>query len=400
MFVPVTRTLPDLFKLEPVDGTNYKRWTQKLLIFFEQMDVDYVLFQNLPNTPAEASVLAITPADTSSIGTTKSKDEAKQKYDRDNKTTTLETRYGGDDAERKKFVVGKWLQFQMIDEKPMMDQIHEYENLVADVLSEGMKMCEILQASVLLEKLPPTWSEYQNHMKHKKRDLTLQELIGHMRTKEASRLIDKETSLSSLSVKANLVESAGSKDRFHQNKGKNNQHKSFKAPDGKIQKSKQLCYCCRKPGHKAKDQQKTNQKPATQGTPQINLAEKDNEIIAVIVVETYLVENKEDWILNTGASRHFCSNKALFHELLETTDGECVFMGNSTTVGVLDKGKILLKLTSDKILALIDVLYVSSLRRNLVSGSLLNKAGLKIVLESDKVIITKNNNFVGKEIFV
>ncbi|KAL0366997.1 UNVERIFIED_CONTAM: hypothetical protein Sradi_3589800 [Sesamum radiatum] len=139
---------------------------------------------------------------------------------------------------------------QMVDEKLIMDQIHEYENLVADVLSEGMKMCEILQAKVLLEKFPPTWSEYRNHLKYKKRDLTLQELISHMRTEEANRLKDKETSLSSLSVKANLVESTASKDRFHQNKGrkfqKNKQQKSFKAPDRKIQKNKPVCYCCGK----------------------------------------------------------------------------------------------------------------------------------------------------------
>ncbi|KAL0411131.1 UNVERIFIED_CONTAM: Retrovirus-related Pol polyprotein from transposon TNT 1-94 [Sesamum latifolium] len=334
-------------------------------------------FQNPPETPADTSVLAITPADTSTVATAKSEDEAKQKFDRDNKTvrghllnhmnnslfdlfvshksakdiwTTLETRYGGDDAGRK--------------------------------------------------------NEYRNHLTHKKRDLTLQELISHMRTEEANRLKDKETSLSTLSVKANLVESAGSKDRFHQNKGKkfqkNNQHKPFKAPNGKIQKNKLVCYCCGKPGHKAyqcyqwKDHQKANQKSATQGTPQVNLAEKDDEIIAVVVVEANLVENKEDWILDTGASRHFCSNRALFHELLETTDGECVFMGNSTTAGVSGKGKILLTLTSGKTLALNDVLFVPSLHRNLVSGSLLNKASLKIVLESDKVIITKNNDFVGK----
>ena len=69
---------------------------------------------------------------------------------------TLETRYGADDAGRKKYVVGKWMQFQMVDDKPIMDQIHEYENLVADVLSEGMKMCDVLQANVLLEKFPPS----------------------------------------------------------------------------------------------------------------------------------------------------------------------------------------------------------------------------------------------------
>ncbi|KAL2237783.1 UNVERIFIED_CONTAM: Retrovirus-related Pol polyprotein from transposon TNT 1-94 [Sesamum indicum] len=286
-----------------------------------------------------------------------------------------------------------------------MDQIHEYENLVTEVLSEGMKICEILQANVVLEKFPPTWSEYRNHLKHKKKDLTLQELISHMRTEKAIRLKDKETSLSSVLVKANLVESAGFKNRFPQNKikgfQKNNQHKTFKGPDSKIQKHKISCYCCGKLGHKVyqcyhrMDQQKTNQKPNTKSTPQVNLAAND-EIIAAVVVEANLIENKEDWILDTGASRYFCSNKALFHELSDATEGECVFMGNSTTAGVSGKGKIFLKLTSGKTLALNDVLYVPFLRRNLVSGSLLNKARLKIVLESNKVIITRNNDFVGK----
>ncbi|KAL0349104.1 UNVERIFIED_CONTAM: hypothetical protein Sangu_1138200 [Sesamum angustifolium] len=105
------------------------------------------------------------------------------------------------------------------DGKSIMDQVHEYENIVADVLNEDMKMCEILQANVLLEKFPPSWNDYRNHLKHKKRDLMLQELISHMRTEEANRLKDKEISNSSFSIKANLVEpSESSKDRF-QRKG-------------------------------------------------------------------------------------------------------------------------------------------------------------------------------------
>lgn len=63
---------------------------------------------------------------------------------------------------------------------------------------------------------------------------------------------------------------------------------------------------------------------------------------------------------------------------------------------MLGKGKIFIKLTSGETLALNNVLYVPSLRRNLISSSLLNKVGLKIVLEADKVIITKNGNFVWK----
>ncbi|KAL0370798.1 UNVERIFIED_CONTAM: hypothetical protein Sangu_0397900 [Sesamum angustifolium] len=274
-----------------------------------------------------------------------------------------------------------------------MDQIHECENLVADVLSEDMKMCEILQANVLLKKFPPSWNDYRNYLTHKKRDLTLQELISHMRTEEANRLKDKKISNSSFSINANLVEpSKSSKDKF-QHKGKkfkkNVQQKSHKENDGKIQKNKCHCYCCGKTGYKAyqcyqrKDQQKTNQK---QNTPQLNLAEIE-KIIAAVVLEANLVENKMDWILDTGASKHFCANNDLFQEFHEASNGECVFMGNSATAGVMGKGKVLLKLTSGKTLALLNVLYVPSLRGNLISGSLLNKTGLKIVREADKPLL-------------
>jgi hypothetical protein len=34
--------LPNLSKLEPLNGSNYKRWSQHLLIFFEQLEVDHV----------------------------------------------------------------------------------------------------------------------------------------------------------------------------------------------------------------------------------------------------------------------------------------------------------------------------------------------------------------------
>lgn len=123
---------------------------------------------------------------------------------------------------------------------------------------------------------------------------------------------------------------------------------------------------------------------------------ENGEIIATVVVEANLVDNKSDWVLDTGASRHLCSNKELFHKLEDVAEGEHDYMGNSATAGVLGKGKVFLKLTSGNTLALNDVFYVPFLRRNLISGSLLNRAGLKLVFEADKVVITRNGDFVGK----
>lgn len=80
----------------------------------------------------------------------------------------------------------------------------------------------------------------------------------------------------------------------------------------------------------------------------------------------------------------------------EVVNGEPVYMGTRDTAGVHGKGKVFLKLTSGKTLALSVVLYFPSLRRNIVSGVVLNKVGLKQVIESDKIIISNNDNFIQK----
>ncbi|XP_075076368.1 uncharacterized protein LOC142163019 [Nicotiana tabacum] len=198
MATTLNKTLPDLSKLEPLDGKNYK--------------LDYILFNDPP-----ADIIT---DNSNSINIIVVDDATKKKCEKDNKTVrghllthmtnplfdlfinyksakviwdSLEKKYGADDAGKKKYIVEKWIKFQMVDTKPIMEQVHEYENLTADVLNEGMEMCEILQANVLLEKFPPSWSDYRNQLKHKKKNLILQEMISHMRTEEANRLKYKET---------------------------------------------------------------------------------------------------------------------------------------------------------------------------------------------------------------
>ena len=53
-------------------------------------------------------------------------------------------------------------------------------------------------------------------------------------------------------------------------------------------------------------------------------------------------------------------------------------------------------MTFGKVLTLNNVLYVSELRRNLISVSLLDKNGFKCVTVSKKIIISKGEMYVGK----
>jgi len=108
------------------------------------------------------------------------------------------------------------------------------------------------------------------------------------------------------------------------------------------------------------------------------------------------VSNSMKWILDTGATRHFRANKDLMHDFEDAPDGEHVYMGNAAATRVMGKGKVLLKFTSAKSLCLNNVLYVPSLRRNLVSSSLLDIAGFEVNQKSEKIVILRNRVFVGK----
>ena len=288
-----------------------------------------------------------------------------------------------------------------------------YENLVADILAEGMKMCEVLQANVLIEKLPDSWFGYRNHLKHKKKDMTLEELIGHMKIEEANRLKDKASPSNELAVKANIVESSvkisdrnnkGKKPAANNNQNQNKQlgvqnkkGKNFKK-SSKGQKSNPTCYVCGMAGHKAWqcNQRKDKNNDQNNNNNHAHIVENSNDIIAAVVSEINLVGDKTEWIVDTGATKHFCADKELFADFVEANQGEQVFMGNSSSSEVLGKGSVILKLNSGKSLSLQNVMYVPSLRRNLISGALLNKAGVKLVFEGDKLVLSRNGEFVGK----
>ena len=81
---------------------------------------------------------------------------------------------------------------------------------------------------------------------------------------------------------------------------------------------------------------------------------------------------------SSGATRHIFSKRDGFTSYTPVGDDEkVVYLGDSHTTHVMGKGKIVLKLTSGKTLALNDVLHVPNIRTNLVVVALLEMWELK-----------------------
>ena len=71
-------------------------------------------------------------------------------------------------------------------------------------------------------------------------------------------------------------------------------------------------------------------------------------------------------------------------------------MGDNSSIEVHGKRQVELLFTSRNTLVLEDVYFAPDISRNLVSGSILNQLGYKLVFEVDRCIISKCNLFIGR----
>ncbi|GKA94145.1 retrovirus-related pol polyprotein from transposon TNT 1-94 [Tanacetum coccineum] len=332
------------------------------------------------------------------------------------KTTTakelwesLERKYKTEDAGTKKFVVARFLDYKMVDSKNVISQVQDLQVLLHDIHAEGMTLSETFQVAAIIEKLPPSWVEFKNYLKHKRKEMSVEDLVVRLRIEEDNKLAQKDTYAPD-SAKANMVEHAGSSSRSN-SKGKGKDKKKndkkdkgkseYLAPKAGIvkQKFQGTCYDCDQPGHRAancKMPKRVNQRQANMVDENVDMIAMVSDVCAMISEVNLVGTNNSGWWIDTGATRHVCADKSMFHSFRAVDNGQKLYMGNSATADIKGEGDVILKMTSEKELKLTNVLYVPEIRKNLVSGWLLNKFGFRLVFESDKFVLSKNQMYVGR----
>ncbi|KAJ9680257.1 hypothetical protein PVL29_019539 [Vitis rotundifolia] len=338
MEASLVHTRPNISKIDPFNGTFFKRWQEKVFSAIDVVNLGHILTD--PKPEDDSHLLPTWEIGNKQVRhvilSTLSKKlfdiycqfkVAKEIWDAMNKKYILE------DAGTQKYAIGNFRNFQMTEDR---------------------------------DTLPESWKDYKNNMKHKMKQMSLEDVIIHIRIEEQNRNRDNIEKAKELSSKANVVEDKP--------KPKNNRSRK--------QNSRT------KPNASNKRIQKTNSKA--------NLVETE-VITTAISSEVSMVTNMKDWVVDSGATRHICGNRSAFTSYTTVKEGEeQVFMGDSRSTPMIGKRKVLLKLTSGKVLALCDVLHVPDIHWNLVSVSLLRKTGVRILFDSDKIVLTKNDAFVGK----
>jgi hypothetical protein len=233
-------------------------------------------------------------------------------------------------------------------------------------------------------------------------DLTLEQIGKHMRIEIESRIRDDIQFESNVNV--NNVHNRGSRTKNYlkvNKKGTSFKKNNYKDPNK--DKKYRSCFNCGKNGHYIRECIFLKSKKKENGRSS-NIANTIEEIIAMVtdmqigmIIEVHIAmaTNSIDWWFDSSATVHVCNEKVQFKNYVTSTDSEEVLMENHNSSKGHGKWTVEMQFTSRKKLILTNVLHVLEIKMNLVSASLLCKRGIKVVIEFDNLIFSKNGMFIG-----
>ncbi|XP_070021873.1 uncharacterized protein [Nicotiana sylvestris] len=268
--------VPSAEKPGKFSGANFKGWQQRVFFWLTTLGMQKF-------TSEEPPVPVTDMPDNENTRNT-----SKELWD------TLEKKYKTEVACLKKFVVSKFLDYEMIDNKTVGTQVQELQLIFHDLIAEGMVVNEAFQVAAMIEKLPPSWRVFKNYLKHKRKEMKLEDLVIRLKIEEDNKTVEKKSRGNStiwelISLRRMLPKVGRGRDLLD------------KPRSITKKKIKGNCYNCRKIGHKSPDcrlSKKDNKKG------QVNIMEKNDDIddLCVVLSECNLVGNLNEWWIDFGAT--------------------------------------------------------------------------------------------------
>ncbi|PHT64877.1 hypothetical protein T459_29302 [Capsicum annuum] len=133
----------------------------------------------------------------------------------------------------------------MIDSKSVVSQTQELQVIIHNLLAEGLIVNDAFQVATIIEKLPPMWKDLKNYLKHKCKEMSVEDLIVRLRIEEDNKATERRSKENSTINGAHIVED----DQNNSKKRKKAERRSHQPK----KKFKEKCFNCGKIGHKSTD---------------------------------------------------------------------------------------------------------------------------------------------------
>jgi hypothetical protein len=180
----------------------------------------------------------------------------------------------------------------------------------------------------------------------------------------------------------NVALATTSKKKFK--KGPKGGHK----PKGERKKdmSKVKCFACHKFGHYAGQCPNKKKKQTAASAEVKEFSTKFDKEFSLIVSLSMRTTHTNTWYIDSGASHHMTGIREHLTDLTKMGNVEVV-LGDDREVKVVGSGTVSFRRESLPTLTLAKVLYVSSLKKNLVSVSTIEENGYEVLFRDGQVLL-------------
>ena len=185
-----------LLKLLLFEGTHYKRWHQKTILWLSSMNCFHVMseqavgvqtsdadraFQHA-NTTCKAALLSI--IGDGLFDAYVQFPTGKAIWD------ALEAHYGIFYAGSELYVMEQFHDYRMVEGHSVVKQAHEIQALVKELELFGCALPDKFVAGCMIAKLPQSWTNFTTSLKHKRQDFSTAELVGTLDVQDKAKAKD------------------------------------------------------------------------------------------------------------------------------------------------------------------------------------------------------------------
>ena len=206
-------------KPKKFNGNDFKRWQQKMLFYLTMLNLAKFLCEDAPvcsENEVDHQVVSVVDAwkhydflcknyilnglDNTLYNVYSPIKTARELWE------SLDRKYKTEDAGIKKFIVDRFLDYKMVDSKTIISQVQNLQVILHEIHAEGMVLSESFQMDAIIEKLPLNWKDLKNDLKHKRKEMKLEDLIMRLRIEEDNRVSEKKIGNHSMESKAHVIE--------------------------------------------------------------------------------------------------------------------------------------------------------------------------------------------------
>lgn len=82
-----------------------------------------------------------------------------------------------------------------MDNKAIISEVQEFQVILDEIHDEEMTISETFQVAATIEKLPPTWKNFKNYPRHKRKEMNIEQLIFKLRIEKIIETMIGEASI-------------------------------------------------------------------------------------------------------------------------------------------------------------------------------------------------------------